>query len=120
MFILTNRQGFKQQKPIVTLDMLHFNSIQNVQVIIPAPDHYDAIPSVTLTTSKINPFIPHTLHTHPISTHKILTVSQISHKLTLHFPWLHLTPNDLYFITFRHQYLLVECPASLHRHAVGD
>lgn len=119
MFILINRQWFKQQKPIITRHMLHLNRIQYIQVIISTSNYDNRIASIRITTPEVYPFIPHTLHAYPTATVEILTVSQVSHELTLYFTGLHVATYYVYFVHFGDEDLLVECSACFHRHAVG-
>lgn len=82
--------------------MLHLYGIKNIKIIVPASDDYNAIGCFWVTTAEVDPLVAHTLHAVPVASVEVITVGEVGHELSLHFPWLHLAAYHLYFVSLRH------------------
>lgn len=113
-FVVVQVESLCQQEPVVGVDLLHFDGVQNVQVIVAAAHDVDHVVAGVQAAAEVHALVAHALQAAPGVLLQVLAVQQVGHEVRLHLARLHVATYGLNHFQFLHVHTLVERAAGVH------
>jgi len=111
---VVNGEGGGEDLPLVEVEVLDFDCVEHLHVVVAATHHPDALTPVVLTETEVHSFGAHRLEPPPTVLFHVLAVDNVGHLVGLRFTGLNIAAYTNYNILRSHLTRLLIRPARLH------